>query len=190
MGNLVYGVGVNDSNYVVQPKVNGKQVMCPFYKVWSSMLMRCYTGKYPTYEGCSVCPEWLSFMTFRVWMIEQDWKGNELDKDLLIEGNKVYSPDTCIFVSQQVNVFMIDAAIRGDLPIGVYWYKASSKYRAQCNNAGFPGDRYLGTYDTKEKASSAYLKRKYELAKLLAGQQTDSRIAEALIKRYELKEDK
>ena len=108
IGKLVYGVGINDAEYVVVKReevgnVDGKRKRktvwrCPFYKTWSSMLRRCYSTKYqercPTYMGCSVSEEWHTFSVFRNWMESQDWQDTQLDKDLLVEGNKVYSPET------------------------------------------------------------------------------------------------
>lgn len=73
MKKLVYGVGINDANYVVKPTINGKQQWCSFYQAWTGMLERCYSAKWqaksPTYIGCMVCEEWHSFMSFRAWMI-------------------------------------------------------------------------------------------------------------------------
>jgi hypothetical protein len=105
---LVCGVGINDADYYTSRKKNKKNIWrCPFYARWSLMLNRCYSSKFhknhPTYIGCSVCPEWHKFSNFRLWMIEQKWEGMELDKDLLVRGNKVYSPDTCCFLPKTVN---------------------------------------------------------------------------------------
>ena len=61
---LICGVGVNDANYAT----SGKR-MCPFYRRWINMLERCYSEKFqeknPTYRGCSVCEEWLTFSNFK-----------------------------------------------------------------------------------------------------------------------------
>lgn len=114
---LVHGVGVNDANYPVvnyssTNKITGKptQTICIFYNTWKAMLERCYSEslkrRRPSYIGCTVCEEWLLFSNFKVWMETQDWKGNQLDKDLLIEHNKVYSPETCLFLSREVNSFL------------------------------------------------------------------------------------
>ena len=131
---LVNGVGVNDADYVVEKLettgyVNGKQKQklvwyCPHYRAWRGMLSRCYSAKYqekqPTYIGCSVSEEWLTFSNFKAWMEKQKWEGMHLDKDLLIEGNKIYSADTCVFVSPLVNTFINDQmAKRGEWLIGV-----------------------------------------------------------------------
>lgn len=107
---LIYGVGVNDSDYKVNPTVKGKRVKCPFYMKWRNMIARCYSSAYhkikPSYKGCVVCSEWLSFSNFKSWMIKQDWKGKQLDKDIVKLGNKEYSPSTCVFVSNSVNCAM------------------------------------------------------------------------------------
>ena len=128
------------------------------------MLNRCYSGKFqvgnPTYIGCSVAPEWLSFMVFRSWMIKQDWDGKHLDKDILVNGNKLYSPQNCVFIDSKTNNLLIDsAAARGDLPIGV---SANGRgYQAKCSKDG--KRRQLGHYDTIEKASRAYKEFKAEV---------------------------
>ena len=105
---LVYGVGINDADYQVNPTIDGSRVMCPAYSAWHSMIERCYSEKYhdkkPTYKECYVCDEWLYFLKFKSWMEKQDYKGKELDKDILIQGNKVYSPETRIFVDKTINV--------------------------------------------------------------------------------------
>ena len=55
-------------------------------------------------------------------MVEQDWEGLQLDKDLLVNGSKVYSRETCVFVSNQVNIFLTERGNdRGEWPIGVNW---------------------------------------------------------------------
>ena len=196
---LVHGVGVNDADYVVQRKettgyVNGKRKqklvwICPFYRAWTSMLERCYSIKFqernPTYVGCSVSEEWLTFSVFKNWMEKQDWQDRQLDKDLLFEGNKVYSPETCVFVSRMVNMFTLDrGAARGAWPIGVNWHKGKNKFRSSCSNPFTKKREYLGLFTCEQEAHQAWLERKLELAKELAAIQTDERVAEALISRY------
>lgn len=177
----VYGVGLNDAGYLVKPKVNGKKTICPYYGRWNRMLERCYNPKtYPTYIGCSVTDEWLSFMAFRSWMIEQDWEGKELDKDILVVGNKVYSPETCCFVTHAVNSLLTDhARARGKWPQGVHFDKASDKFFAQIKLYGQP--KYLGRYDTPEEASAAYIKAKSAHILEISNQQPDLRIKNGLI---------
>ena len=196
---LVYGIGVNDADYVTQRTetigyLNGKQKkklvwVCPYYRVWNSMLQRCYSPKFqerkPTYKGCSVSEEWLRFSNFKRWMESQDWEGLQLDKDLLFSGNKVYSGETCVFVSGMVNNFTIDSgAARGEWLIGVSWNKGECKFRSQCRNPLTKKQEHLGYFTCEEEAHQTWLKRKLELAHLLSAEQTDDRVAKALIERY------
>ena len=186
---LVCGVGVNDADYPVRPAINGEGVECPIYVSWKNMLRRCYGEKYklrrPTYEGCSVYEGWLIFSKFKAWMETQDWKGKELDKDLLFAGNKVYSADTCVFVSSVVNGFLTDrGSCRGELPIGVNWHKRAGKCVAQCRNPFTKKKDHLGLFNCPGMAHKAWKKRKHELACQLADIQTDDRVAAALRVRY------
>lgn len=74
------------------------------------MLERCYSEKLlesnPSYIGTSVCSEWLYATAFKEWMEKQNWQGKSLDKDIIVPGSKLYSPDTCAFVSQATNLFV------------------------------------------------------------------------------------
>lgn len=194
----VCGVGINDADYKVNKTsskmVDGKRVKkiewrCPFYSTWHSMLERCYSSKFqtknPTYEVCTVCDEWLRFSNFRAWMIQQDYRGKELDKDLLFKGNKVYNPETCVFVSKMLNLFFTsNGANRGKWLIGVSWHKETGKFRSQCNNPFLNTQEHLGLSDTELEAHLAWKKRKNELAQRYATKQTDERVIDALLTRF------
>lgn len=196
---LLYGVGINDAEYVVQKwetigYVNGKRKRrlvwrCPYYQTWKSMFERCYSVKYqerkPTYKGCIVSKEWLTFSNFRSWMEKQDWEGMQLDKDLLLEGNKVYSAETCVFVSSTVNKFTNNnGAKRGEWLIGVYWDKGAGKFRSLCCNPFTNKQENLGLFKCELEAHKTWLRRKLELAHELATIQADPRVAKALIEQY------
>lgn len=186
---LVYGVGINDADYPVYSTVSGKQIVCHFYATWTRMLNRCYCEKFharqPTYIGCSVCDEWLIFSNFKAWMEKQDWRGKELDKDLLLKGNKNYSPDTCVFVDKLTNGFTRESgATRGEWPIGVAFNKARGKLVAYCGNPFTGKLDHLGYFTCPERAHQAWKKRKHELACQLADMQTDERVAKSLRARY------
>lgn len=183
MKKLVYGVGINDANYVVKPTINGKQQWCSFYQAWTGMLERCYSAKWqaksPTYIGCMVCEEWHSFMSFRAWMITQDWQGKELDKDLLDAGNKTYGPDTCIFVLSQLNLLLTDCgASRGEWPIGVYWPIRDKKFRALCHING--KQNHLGYFTDPHSAHRAWQQCKIKAIHEAAAGQTNPRLVAAL----------
>lgn len=190
VGKLVYGVGVKDVDRPVYTKLDdGKIVRCPFYVRWTNMLKRCYDPtfqlKQPTYVGCSVTEEWHLFSNFERWMKAQDWEGGQLDKDLLKAGNKVYSPDFCVFLPRELNAFTIDCgASRGEYPIGVSFHKGTGRFRAHCRNPFTGKLESLGLFDTPDEAHLVWKKRKHELACIYADQQTDPRIADALRTRY------
>jgi hypothetical protein len=173
---LVYGIGINDANYVVSPKINGKQVHCYFYKTWKAMLKRCYSEKYqklnPSYIGCVVASDWLSFSSFKAWAVMQDWKGNDLDKDILIQHNKVYSSLTCIFVSHKINCFLNSQPVRrGKQPLGVHYDRENANYVSRAKIDG--NLQYIGRYNSPEEAHEAYKKLKYKHIAEIANQQSE-----------------
>lgn len=187
---LIFGVGINDADYEVQPMVNGKRVWCPFYRKWFNMLLRCYSENYqqrrPTYIGCYVILEWLRFSNFKSWMIEQDWEEKQLDKDILFKDNKVYGTETCVFVDKSVNLFLLERGNdRGKWPIGVNYCKRDKKFIAKCWSVEIGKQKHLGMFLTPDEAHQAWLAFKLDQAYILAEQQTDVRVAEALINRYE-----
>lgn len=203
MRKLVYGVGVNDADYVVTKKetvgyVDGKQKqkqvwVCPFYRAWTSLLGRCFSIEYKTtnstYEDVTCCEEWFLFSNFKRWMEQQGWEGKELDKDIIFPNNKVYSPETCAFVSSVTNSFVTACnASRGEWPVGVYWDKKVEKFKAMCRNPFTKKQKFLGYFDTTEEAHEAWRKRKHELAQLVAETESDPRVVKALKKRYSYEE--
>lgn len=180
----IYGVGINDADYRTEMVIEGKRFMCPFYVRWKSILRRCYSEKFhkisPTYKDCSACEEWLVFSKFKAWMVKQDWQGKELDKDILVEGNKVYSPETCLFVSSKINSLFNDCGSkRGIYPQGVGLKKGRGKFYAECSVDG--KKVFLGHFDSVELASMTYKKFKCELIKKIALAQSDITLKQALL---------
>lgn len=193
MSKLIYGVGVNDAGYPVNPRVNGKRVMCSYYKKWHSMLSRCYSLKhqdrFPSYRGCTVCADWLIFSNFRAWMKKQSWHGLHLDKDIITPGNKIYSSDACCFIPHDLNMLLTNhAAKRGANPQGVSFHKIKGKYRSDVKVKG--RSRFLGYFSTPDKASISYVKAKIELILLAASDQSDRGIASGLRLHAELLKSK
>lgn len=175
----VAGVGINDSESSIAD--------CPLYAKWGSMLDRCYgrlKSKYnPSYLEAEVCKEWLLFSNFRCWMEDQHWQGKHLDKDILHINNKIYAPDKCVFIEPLVNTFINDRERRIDgMPLGVRI--RGDRFRAICSNPFTKKQEHLGYFCNENLAHKAWRKRKYELACQLADMQSDSRVAEALRKRY------
>ncbi len=203
MKKLVFGVGVNDLGYRVHVRElvtenGGKRswktvFRCPYYTAWANMLKRCYSEKYleskPTYIGTSVCSEWVYASEFKKWMDQQDWEGKCLDKDIIVLGNKLYSPETCAFVLAATNTFVIACdASRGEYPVGVDLFRRTGEYRAKCGNPFSGEQEHLGLFATQEEAHEAWRKRKHELAQLVAATESDMRVVEALKKRYSFDE--
>lgn len=191
---LVFGVGVNDSGLLTAKitRINGRQVRqwsCPFYATWVDMLRRCYSETHkagrPAYDGCEVDSAWHLFSAFRSWMELQPWQGNHLDKDILIQGNRIYQADRCVFIPRALNNFLTDrSAARGQWPIGVSFASRRGKFMAQCGNPFTGKGENLGYHATPQEAHAAWLHRKTEHAKKYADMQTDHRIACALLERF------
>lgn len=173
----VFDVGyLGEGKYKVME--NGEPTKC--YKIWNSMLQRCYDSKYherkSTYMNCKVCEEWLCFQNFAEWFYKNYYEiENErmaLDKDILVKNNKIYSPVTCIFVPQTINsLFVKSDKSRGSSVIGTSLYR-NGKYRAYCNllnpKTGKSKWGHLGVYNTQEKAFEIYKYYKEKNIKMVA----------------------
>lgn len=183
------GIGVNDADYVVAYRVKNedgsiKQVVCPFYQKWVSMIKRCYSDKAlshdPTYVETEVCEEWHLFSNFKRWMEQQDWENKQLDKDILGNG-KLYSPKTCCFVSFRVNMFIKNSYNnKHNLP-GVYYDKQRKRYKFQIYDI-YKRKRVLrGHFKTPEEAHFAWVDYKLSLlARLIEDEELDENITKAL----------
>ena len=154
------------------------------YSVWKNMLRRCYSDecqkKETTYRGCYVCKEWHNYSNFKKWYDENyyDIEGEVmcLDKDILHKGNKIYSPNTCCVVPNNINVMFTKCnKARGKYPIGVTFYKDANKYRAQCRTFynGKTQQKYLGLYNTIDDAFNAYKQFKEANIKQIADEYKD-----------------
>lgn len=174
----VYGVGIKGSKY--PSKINNK--MTKEYDAWTGVLRRCYDDKWkmkhPPYKDVTCCDEWLLYENFYEWLHGQEnfdkWYYGErwaVDKDILIKGNKIYSPDTCCLVPHDINtLFCKRDRDRGNYPIGVYYNTHIKKFHAKMSmNIAYDKryERQLGDYPTPEDAfylgykpaKEAYIKR-------------------------------
>jgi len=181
---MLFGVGVNDAPYNVTRVVDGRQITCPAYAKWVSMITRCYDSNYhkrkPTYKSCSVESTWHSFMSFKSWFDEQDSSGKHLDKDILFRGNKIYSPMYCAFVDLETNN-LFNGGRKNHLPTGVYFSKSRGVF---VSNESISGkSAYIGSFDSPGEAHIAWAKRKAIAVRKCAEPQSDSRVKIALITR-------
>ena len=195
----LYGVGyLGKSSRTEQNKMA--------YRAWNHILSRCYNPevqkKQPYYYDCSVDPRWHCFAVFEEWFIQQEQRHFKedygvgrrwsIDKDILVRGNKIYSPETCCFVPNEVNAAVTKPKRRTthiDLPEGVGIIKPKTTgskigYTARAHSGTTDKERYLGYYNTPEKAFKVYKRAKENHIKSLAEKwkgKIDDKVYEALI---------
>ena len=186
----VCGVGINDVPGLTNPGTPNR-TLGHCYILWSGMLARCYNpleqAKRPTYIGCTVDPRWHYLSNFKQWYDEQgDVTGKQLDKDIISPGNKVYGPDTCFFVSSQLNSFFTKRQNdRGKYPIGVYIDHNNIQRPFKCQVSIGTGKRWQQCHDTPEEAHQAFIKIKKEvLLEKFILPETDQRLKQALYNVY------
>ena len=181
----VYGIGVKGTESTRDE--NGEVLSS--YTCWTDMLKRCYSAKYqekqPTYINCRVSEDWLYYPNFKKWYEENyyeiDNKTSEIDKDILIKGNKIYSPDTCVFVPKFINTLFVKRQNdRGAFPVGVCYKKANKKYQASLSvfKDGKKTQKHLGYFTTPEEAFKVYKQAKEEYIKEIADEYKDKIPAE------------
>lgn len=162
----VCGVGYIGNTTVQE---NNKRKMS--YRFWCNMIYRCYGNKFNAYKDCYVCDEWLCFENFEKWFNENYYEIENtkmcLDKDILIKGNKVYSPYNCIFVPERINALFegMNKKERKNI-IGVYFNKEKQAYIPYCSNN--LNSEYLGFYKTEIEAFKKYKEYKENYIKIIA----------------------
>lgn len=175
----IYGIGIVGNKYLRYKDYKPLKE----YTTWSGVLRRCFDSvestKYPTYQDATCCNEWLLYENFYEWLHNQEnfdkWLNGRmwcLDKDILIKHNKVYSPETCCLVPNNVNTLFVKCdAARGDLPIGVSYNKINHKYISEYS--GRNTRNHIGCYDTSIEAFYAYKKEKEAYIKQVAQEEYD-----------------
>lgn len=143
------------------------------YKRWAAMIDRCYNKKtqekHPTYKDVAVCEEWHNFQNFAVWFYEnykpeimEKW---QLDKDILVKENKIYSPEMCTLIPKEINSLILNSnKSRGKYPIGVA--QIGLKYIALVRK--YNKSIRLGLYATPEEAFQVYKAAKEQHIKKVA----------------------
>lgn len=180
----IYGKGILGEGF----KQSESQSYC--FQLWKNMLKRCYSEvsfkKSPSYEQCLTSETFNHYQQFKTWCNSQLGFGNmgwELDKDILVRGNKVYSEDMCCFVPKEINLLLVkhDKG-RGDYLLGVDYHKNRRQFRARCS------DKHLGWFNTEIEAFYVYKQAKEAYIKEVANKwrdQIDPKVYEALMK-YEV----
>ena len=144
-------------------------------EVWGDMIKRCYDKKElkrrPSYMGVEVCDEWLCYANFKKWynenVYEIEGERIHLDKDILIKGNKIYSPETCIFVPQRINILFRE--FENKFPTLEERSNGTFAIRIRMNGIS----KRISGFETKEKAWGYYLKEKKQIIKNIAEEYKD-----------------
>lgn len=141
------------------------------YYVWQGIIARCYNPEHDSYErygarGCTVSEKWKHFQDFAIWYQEQQKRGLgnthinwHVDKDILVEGNLEYGPETCCFVPDDVNIFFASFA---DNTKGCWLHKGSWR-----SSVSILGSKLQRGFKTEEEALKWYKDGKSQAAKLL-----------------------
>lgn len=185
----LFGIGYTDEGkYPGVIVTESRTKTAPSYNAWRNMLRRCYDENdrymYPTYAECTVNPVWHYYQTFAEFYHTDPWRqdGWHLDKDLLVKGNKVYSPETCVFAPAAINCLVKGSeSRRGNSPIGVFYNEAKRKYIAHYRKGG--KSVYIGRFDDPVEAFYATKEKKEALMKSIADEwrdRIDPRLYEAL----------
>ena len=159
-------------------KENGRHTKS--YKTWHDMIMRVYKkeeNRNQYYKICRVCDEWHNYQNFAKWFEENYYEIPDcvihLDKDICKKGNKVYCPEYCSFVPQDINeIFTKCNKSRGTYVIGVCFHKGCQKFVAQCQTKINNKQKinHLGYFETETEAFNAYKTFKEGYIKIIAMQ--------------------
>lgn len=118
-----------------------------------------------SYKSVRIDDRWLRFSNFKKWYdkhypyeLEEEYGIKfEIDKDLLSDGDKIYSPETCIFLPNKVNNFLANKMTNNTSGhTGVIWHKQVKKWRARINDFHTHKKKSLGLFVNIEDASEAY----------------------------------
>jgi hypothetical protein len=97
---------------------------------WYGIKERCNPAS-KRYNNCTLGKEWEKFENFEKWYYENYYSIEEpleVDKDLLVKGNRMYSPDTCLLLPRFINTLITKTRSYSLLPIGVK-YNMGGKFK-------------------------------------------------------------
>lgn len=171
---------LNDKNSIKKQIIKRKPIDEEIYKVWSHMRDRTSSKSIPTYKDVKCCEEWDDIINFVTWYENNYYEINgermELDKDILVKGNKIYSPNTCVFVPHRINsLFTKRQNKRGDYPIGVSYDMKSGLYMSRCRviDSNKSTQKYIGCYSDINEAFNSYKIFKEQYIKEVADEYKD-----------------
>jgi len=138
------------------------------YSAWCRMFYRCYSDKFhessPTYLNCSIDNRWKKYSEFKDWFDVNYIPGFDLDKDILVCGNKVYSPEFCRYIPKALNLLLNKHENgSGEFPQGVSFDKRDCMIQSHIRING--KQHRIGYYDSVQEAHIAYKSAKEDYVK-------------------------
>lgn len=151
--------------------IDGETVRSREFRLWTGMKTRVLQKKSAAYLDCTISDNFMNFQYFAAWCQQQKgWNEDQwhLDKDFIVDGNREYHEDKCVFVPRIINVVLTNEKKprTNGLPLGVIYDKKWNQYRAHCGVYG--NIEYLGVYRNAQDAHKAYVDRKNEYVQELA----------------------
>lgn len=152
------------------------------YHHWHQMLIRCSSDehKFRNYFDKEIVDEWLCFQVFAPWAESQvgfdklkpKW---QLDKDILVQGNKIYGPDTCCFIPHRINSLVIKSNPEG------FWSEKDNRWYFSYRE--YDSTKVRKGFINQEDGFAWYTVNKERVVKEVADlykNELDSRVYEAL----------
>jgi len=164
--------------YQTSHTIDGVEIKTREGILWYGVKNRCYGGRNKAYIGCTMSENFLDFQFFAEWCNNQIGWGEEgwcLDKDFLVEGNKVYSENTCVFVPRVINTIFANKHIETHENTGAIWISHSNKWQARASEFG--KQKNYGLHNTPEEAHAVWAARRnvyvQEVAEMYKGRIRD-----------------
>lgn len=143
--------------------------------MWRSMIARCFSKKWNRVrvpEQPRVIENWFNFQNFAEWYYNQSGSslGNwELDKDIIVKGNRTYSPETCCLVPREINTAYPMSYSQGSR---VYYNSKDRYYRVNWRDES--GKRSVKGFKTQEEAVDFKVLKTKERLQNLADKYVDN----------------
>lgn len=125
------------------------------YVIWRGMKARCFNPKSPSYKnyggiGVTIDERWLDFEKFYEDMGDPP-DGMTLDKDSIVEGNKIYAPGLCKWSTPAEQSVNRRFTTKKSKYVYVSWNKTKNMWQVilPINKNG----KKIGTYYTEEDAA-------------------------------------
>lgn len=131
------------------------------YQIWSDMKQRCLNSKHKWYQsyggrGITICDEWIDFLPFYNWAIENGYSDDLTIDRINNDGN--YCPNNCRWAThkQQVhNSGVMDCRSNTGF-VGISQYSEKNRKKRYAAELKRDGIRYrLGRFYTPEEAYKA-----------------------------------